>query len=508
MVTGLAALALRQGLLQREHGMRLLGDSRRRTYVLAGALVAVLAIAHRVGLGAPVFPVDDAYITLHNAQVLLSGHDPSFPGASALTGATSSVHLALVALCSVPFGARSGLYLAMWLGVLVYATGIVRLAFAWRATPSQAFLLLVLGLFVARVPHQLLNGLETGLALGGVTWALALASEPGRERALAALCGVLPFLRPELGVLSLGLVGVKAWPLWREGRRREIGTLLLFGAAGAAPWVVWSLIATGAAFPSTAGAKAAWFAEGHLPGNVKRQRIGNELSDFAGTIGIVLATGVALAFSWVGRVVLGFAAVFVAFYYVYFPGALGHYEQRYLYVLLPGVVLGLAWALSRSRLWRIAALVLLAAGLTQSAFAFGGRWDHYIATRHFTTSALASVAGWANENIPHGATVMVHDAGFISYATDFRKVDMVGLKTPRVIHFNEQLTGPSAGALRGEAINRIALQEHPQYLIVLNGWDSIFQITGALRSHGWRVDLRRSGDYSVYALAPPPVAGG
>ena len=42
------------------------------------------------------FPLDDAYITLHNARVLLTGSDPYY-GTSPLTGATSGVHLALVA---------------------------------------------------------------------------------------------------------------------------------------------------------------------------------------------------------------------------------------------------------------------------------------------------------------------------------------------------------------------------------------------------------------------------
>src|SRR5690349_19048294 len=43
------------------------------------------------------FPLDDAYITLHNAQVLWSGSDRNYPGVPALMGATSPVHLALVA---------------------------------------------------------------------------------------------------------------------------------------------------------------------------------------------------------------------------------------------------------------------------------------------------------------------------------------------------------------------------------------------------------------------------
>ncbi|MGJ0238983.1 hypothetical protein ACQEPB_10745 [Novosphingobium fluoreni] len=43
------------------------------------------------------FPLDDAYITLHNARALLAGADTTY-GGSPLVGATSLVHLALLAL--------------------------------------------------------------------------------------------------------------------------------------------------------------------------------------------------------------------------------------------------------------------------------------------------------------------------------------------------------------------------------------------------------------------------
>lgn len=488
---------------QRASLARVSADPRRRTFAAAVAIVLLLAIVHRATLGAPVFPVDDAYITMHNAQVLLWGHDPNFPGTSALTGATSLAHLALTALCSIPFGVRNGLYLAAWLSALLYATGLVRLAFAWGARPWQAGLLTALGLIVGRVPHQLMNGLETGLALGAVTWALAMASERGRQRALAAICGVLPFIRPELGVLSLALLAFAAWPLLRAGRRREIGVMALLAAATAAPWVLWSLIATGALLPSTAGAKVAFFAEGRLPGDVKRDWVTGFLRQFAGTLGIAVVAAVPLFLFRAGRAMLVLAVALVAFYYREFPGALGHYEQRYLYVLVPGIVLGAAWAVGRSRTFRWVALAVVIAGLLQSGAAFDKRWHDHLNGSAFTVNELATVAVWANQNIPPHSTVLIHDAGFISYATRFHLVDLVGLKTPRVIRFHEELTEPSGGARRHEAMNRIALQERPQYLIALNRWDAIYGIVGALRENGWRVDPLRAGEYTAYALTPP-----
>src|SRR3982074_3352560 len=69
------------------------------SYYLPAALLVLAALAIRLLIGgAPVFPVDDAYITAHNAQVLHWGQDPNFADSPALAGATSPFHLALVAL--------------------------------------------------------------------------------------------------------------------------------------------------------------------------------------------------------------------------------------------------------------------------------------------------------------------------------------------------------------------------------------------------------------------------
>ena len=62
--------------------------------------LAYLALALALLFAWPgVFPLDDGYITLHNARSLLAGGDSTY-GGSALTGATSIVHLALLAMTS------------------------------------------------------------------------------------------------------------------------------------------------------------------------------------------------------------------------------------------------------------------------------------------------------------------------------------------------------------------------------------------------------------------------
>jgi hypothetical protein len=315
----------------------------------------------------------------------------------------------------------------------------------------------------------------------------------------------MPFVRPELGALALGLLALKGWPLLRDRRRRDLGLMALCALGGAAPWLLWSLVATGSLLPSTAGAKVAWFAERNLPLDTKELWWTREVRAFAQTIGTAALAGFAVLFFPLGRVFLAFAAVLLVFYYRDFPGALGHYEQRYLYVLVPGLLLAFAWLFARRGWVARVGLVLAVAGLVHAAIQAPGRWDRYLETREFTRVELAGVAEWANDNIPRGSKLLVHDAGYIAYATNFELADLVGLKTPRVVPIHENVTLPSAGARRPEAIHLVALQEQPQYLIVLDGWDGVYQITNSLRGFGWGVEPLRAGAYAVYALTPPPA---
>jgi hypothetical protein len=62
-------------------------------YVVATLFVCSLAAWHATMSHPPVFPVDDAYITLHNAEVLYDAVDPNYTGTPALVGSTSPIHV-------------------------------------------------------------------------------------------------------------------------------------------------------------------------------------------------------------------------------------------------------------------------------------------------------------------------------------------------------------------------------------------------------------------------------
>ena len=461
----------------------------RALYAAITLLVLLAALLHRALVGSPVFPMDDAYITLHNAQVLHWGHDPNYFGTPALAGATSAVHLALVALLMFALSPPVALWAALWLATLAYALGLVRLARVHGGSPAQASLLALVGLGAGQVPHQLMNGLETGLVLAAATWALVLASEPERAGPgddgrpahrrvwLPCLCGVLPFIRPDLLPLSLGLLGllagrhVRAAGSWRGAVRPVLGDLGL-AVLCAAPWALWYGVSLGTPYPGTVEAKRLFFAQDGWAAPLKAQIVWGHLAQFAGDLGLVTLGALLLGRTAVGRVGLLFALALVAAYCLRFPDALGFYEGRYLYSLLPLVLYGAAsaWrAGPQGPGLRAAVTGLLVAALAQSYWRAPDFWARHQSYCGFTRHDLAGTAAWCNAHLPPGSTLLIHDAGYIAYGTRFRLVDLVGLKTPSSVAAHRALTHPSGGALRGAAVSRIARAGHADYLLVLSG---------------------------------------
>ena len=485
-------------------------------YLPAAVLVFIGWLWHTFSLGSPVFPVDDAYITLHNAQVLVSGNpDPNFAGTPALAGATSPLHLAVVsALILIGLAPLWALDTAAWLGTLLFALGMMRLCRAFAMPVWPAYFLCLAGLLCARTPHQLMNGLETSWALAGIIWALALSAGEGKKCGIgmAAVCGTLPFLRPELAALSLLLLPLPAWNRWKA-TKDATETLRLLGLCcgsfvlAALPWLAWQFAVSGSFVPATIAAKRYYFAEAGLPFDIKRSWVQGQFFAFLGACGLLSLAGLFLFKTSQGKMGLLFTAVFLTVYYHQFPGALGHYEGRYLYVLLPLLLFGAAsafrqFAAHAVRLRWLTLFVLVAA--VQSMLSAPLIWREHQNGRAFTRVELAGVADWCRKNLPPGSRLLIHDAGYISYATDFPMADIVGLKTPANIPLHRDATYASNGAARPLAIHAAALTSNAQYLVVLNDWDGIFRITDGLRTYGWQVLPRRDkGAYRVYQLTPP-----
>lgn len=485
----------------------------RRTVTLAlGLAVVVAALIDLRYNDALFFSPDDAYITLHNAMVLKHGPDTSYVGVSALYGATSLLHLVVETLVLFVLPPLWTVWTVSWAAVVLYVAGLVRLSYALRPSAARAIATAALGITAGLTIQQLLNGLETGASLAAVAWALAIFHEKQAPRwSLPVLCAIMPLLRPELLAFALLLLALRVVEAAKDGVSPAVTRFkndAAFFAVAIVPWMIFSFVETGHPVPSTMSAKHDFFAEFCLPPDVKAQWFHVIFVEFGARVGFVLGGILFLLLTRVGIACIVFAITFLAAFWLEFPGGLGQYDCRYMYVMMPMLIFGIAsGASSRSSRIRALAGVVFALALVQSVVNFPERARFVNAFRGFTRDELVVTASWAGANLPADARVLVHDAGYISYGTKLRLVDIVGLKTPLAGKIHHEMTAPTCGALRAPAVVRIAAETGATHLIALRGWDNLYKFEDGFRQAGWRIErlypAAPSNNYEIYSLVPP-----
>lgn len=472
-------------------------------------IAATLALAWVAWLRHPDFPLDDAYIVQHSVDGLLHGGETRFIGSTPLQGTTSPASLLLISALAIVLPTGWAQVVVTSIAAVLYLVGVFRLATDAGAEPTWAGLLAALALLVGNSLLQLLNGLETGLAMAAISWTLVWFRGPEPEcPRLYALLGVLPFIRPELAALGAALLARAAWSMHRRGApRRTIAGAVGWVVLGALPVMVF-LLANGAALlPNTVAAKAYFFAEGCLPMRRKLAWVKAAGGTFLQAIGLAFLGFVALPLSrarWAGA---AFIPLLLLAYALRLPGALFHNFQRYLYVLLPFAMTGwaalLGWRdLDARRMGR--ALLLLAVAL--SAVGTPAAWRLYAGAVGFSRTELAGMTDWLAAHVSEDDVVLVHDAGYVSLRGRQPLVDLVGLKSPSSVAAHRRWTW-TACRRDPRAIDEIARESGARYLVVLDDWDRLFRLSEGLRSMGWhvtRADVERGATrYAVYHVAPP-----
>jgi len=475
---------------------------------VAAACLMVLVWGHAMGV--PDFPMDDAYIVQHAVESLRARLDARY-GGSPLSGITSPLHVLLIWVLGLVMPVPWAQFLVAGVSFVAWVAGAVELARRVGVPWHGQLLLAGLSSLGGMAFYQAFNGLETGLSMAMGVWALALFLEPTQVRPWhAALLGALPFVRPELAVLSAllfvrhGVHGVDGWrSVW--GRVRAV---LPWSVVGALPPLVFLLWQGGSVLPNTVMAKAYFFAEGCMPLGARLERWTSALHSFSMAFGLGWASVglLGLLASRLRWVLVPFAVLFLFVYLDRLPGALFHNWHRYVYVLMPVLVAGWAGLLTlpvrRMRFPFVAALVV---AVVASALLF---WDGALRLQSgvdFTRRELAGVATWVATHVPESSTVLVHDAGFIALVGRQHLVDLVGLKSPSSIQVHAQYTWAQCSR-QTPALAVIAQQAGVRYFVVLGGWDEAFHLTDSLRSAGWsavRVDTERGETaYRVYRIQP------
>lgn len=460
-------------------------------------------------IGHPDFPLDDAYIVRHSVQGLLDGVESAFPGSSPMTGVTSPAHVLMVAAFATFAPTPYAQVIATGVALLLYVTGVYAVGRAYGLNPNWSRLLTLASIISGSVVFQTLNGLETSLAMAAVAWAIALFAAQTHTYRRYLLLSILPFIRPELAVLSalFFLQGISQ-------QKGEASTAAFkatgYCALGAVPFVVFLLITTGTPIPNTLAAKTYFFAEGCASFTAKAYVALQALVGFCQQLGIIAAGFVAVLFTRLRWIALTFMATFIAAYILRLPGGLFHNYHRYLYPLLPICMAGLAaWAAHHSPRVAISGKAVIALGILWSAAQIPSSWATYVHDLRSMRVDQASVAAWLDAHADPNQPTLIHDAGYLSATGKRQLFDLVGLKSPMAVEVHKSTTWASCGR-RPDAIATIAAASRAKYLVVAEDWDRIFLLTSSLLHQGWQVQRadpdRPSQRYQIYEIAEPSTA--
>jgi hypothetical protein len=477
-----------------------------QTRLAAGA--TLLAIAWAVWLGRPDFPLDDSYILQHAVDGVLRGREDRFIGSTPLQGVTSPASLLPMAALGLLLPTPWTQVVVTALAAVLYLVGVYRLGTVAGLGNGWSVSLALLALLAGRNVIQLLNGLETGLAMAAVTWLLVWFrdAEPDR-RWHYALVGLLPFIRPELAALSVLVLLRACWSLRRRDTLRSLATSAAWVAVGAAPVVLFLVASGGAVLPNTVSAKAFFFAEGCLPLHDRLTRVWQAGGAFLDGLGLASLGFFALPLSRAGSLGMAFIPLFLLAYTLRLPGALFHNEYRYFHVLVPFAMAG--WAAFATRpavVDRSLSRALLLVAMAMAAATVRPAWARYVELVEFSRIELAGVTDWVTAHVPAKDVIMVHDAGYISLRGSQPLIDLVGLKSPSSVEAHRRYTW-TACRRDPRALDVIARASEAKYLVVLDDWDRIFELSAGLRRAGWsvlRADRERGATrYTVYRIAHP-----
>lgn len=432
--------------------------STRRADLLAIALyatiVAVLALIYlgqavQAGAGAPLMPVDDAYIHFQYARQAAEGQPFVYnPGQGPTSGATSLLYPFVLALgYKLGFTALNLGYWAYLIGAVALLASALTVRAMSRAAGLTRWLYDVLGASVAAwgaLVWHAYSGMETVLVVAFVLLTLhAFERQNLRTFVLAAL--VLAILRPEASImagLAAMLYGLREFRL-RGLRRQQLWLMLPVFAVAAQPLL--NIMLTGTSSASGSQAKSLLSIVPFDLGYVAQRVAGNFVRAWEGfllgfeglddwmlppLLGVAALAGLyrlarsrpltaLLVLLWLVGIFAGISALDTAFWHF------RRYHMPLLVLAFPLTAHAAALLASRPRIRAGLILWALTAALMFNV--------PYIERQRLNVEAVAAqplaMAHWIFDNTPLDALIAVHDVGLVRYIGGRTTLDMVGLTT-------------------------------------------------------------------------------
>ena len=447
--------------------------------LLLSALLALATALHYVMAPEGQTPIfDDAYISLTFADNLAHHAKLSYDGVTWSTGATSPLHVSLLAAMikagiePVFAGLALGVVFQSVLGASCYMLG-------WAVFRSRLTALLS-GAAIAFIPYAPLdagNGLETSLFLSVVTLAVAsfLLTASLRGRALTGgLIALAVFTRPE-GALLIPALLICRW-LWRDRDEKLVDMAkeaVLIAAPGvtAAGLVALYSLVVGDTLGGTASAKMQFFQEYQWRLVDKVTFAEQRIAVFAAPMVTLIAFGAVVANRREMLLFGLFLAPLLVLHAYYFPGGMEHYFFRYQHPALPFIAVmaagGATYLILKAATSELAVKALVLLAFVVALVPLSQQYQRWrVIYRDASNEVHALLVGMAkdlNTIIEPNETVATHDIGAVGFFGDYEVLDLVGLINPKVVpyHKDRRLAQYVDGA-------------RPDYLLMFPQWDFDF----------------------------------
>jgi hypothetical protein len=432
---------------------------------------------------------DDSYITLRFASNFLRYKAITYDGSTYLTGATSPLHIILVALFSLFLRPETA---SLVVGIVFFTLSSL-FAYLWTqciygGERKVAFLAGVMISTSGFLVYDSLNGLETTMFIcfSLLTFYLFYACEHRVYYVFPLLLSVLT--RPEGWFIAsvLWVWQIVQYSIERDKKvlRHLIVSLTLFIVL-ISPYLLLCLSYTGSFLPSSAFSKMIFFAEATFPLLVKGKIVKNcFLSFFKGLypaplliFPLMLGARRIITIPYLGM----YGGIFYLSYFLFFPGALGHYWFRYQHIFIPLLMIAIAAGAvqlvekCKSRMLQISvAIVIISALIYNQSISFLKTKNSYNFSVRVNKVILVNITDWLKKNTSQDACIAVHDIGAVGYFSERNIIDLVGLVNPEVRQYYWDTHSKRILGFKERRVIDYLREKKPDYVIMFPEWDRYF----------------------------------
>jgi hypothetical protein len=473
-------------------------------------VIGLVLLWYALGMfwSSPVFPLDDAYITLQNALVLIGKRPEVFVGATPFSGATSFAHTLMTAGLALVMSPEQAMSIVALIGTVLYAAALMAIGYRAGLGPVTSTAITLLGLASGHTLFHVSSGLETPWALAAIAWCLYLLMQPERHKcSLPFMLATMPFIRPELMLLSLIGAGYLFYAFRTAPRSILLQRfLLLFGFL--LVWVVIALLSGFPLIPNTVSSKKYFIANGCKPIQVSTDLVLTSIGAWILGNPAIVAGVAGMVRGSLGRLMLIFVVVFICVYWINLPGGLKYHFERYMAPFVPLMCFGLAMLISPTQGIRVhkylRTSIVIAACMFLILVSAPQAVNKAVSSRYFTIAELMPLANWLKSEGDTNAAIMLHDAGYLGYKLENPLIDLVGLKSSEAAILHREYTWASCGGLRTSVIATLVNMYRPGKLVVLDSWDRAIGISDAA-GHVAKLDRvwGNGNGYSVYEMSYP-----